>query len=74
MSEQRTTFTTLNSIIKEHPEWGNLPLVVYKDDGSYSYVDVASTIYTAQDADNDTCDLIETPDAPKHTVLVFDVS
>jgi hypothetical protein len=40
---------TLNQILKAHPEWGDLDVVVYRSDGSYDYVGASGAVYEAPD-------------------------
>lgn len=37
--------TTLRSLMQEHPEWADLPIVVYKPDGTHDYVGGAGNVY-----------------------------
>lgn len=33
--------TTLNDILKEHPEWGDLPVGIYTERGDIDFIDFA---------------------------------
>jgi hypothetical protein len=63
--------TSLRRLIAEHPEWADLPLVVYREDGDYDFVgtlDGAASVYptdltTARSDDDPTPTLLR--------VLVF---
>lgn len=33
--------TTLNTILKEHPEWGDLPVGIYTESGEIDFIDFA---------------------------------
>ena len=37
--------TTLRSLLEEHPEWADLPIVVYQPDGSCDWVGFSGTVY-----------------------------
>lgn len=36
---------TLGEILREHPDWKDLPVVVYCADGHYDYVGAAGDVY-----------------------------
>ena len=44
---------TLNDILKEHPEWGDLPIGVYVPDGTYDMIDGAGDVYVGADDEGD---------------------
>jgi len=44
--------TTLRSLIEEHPEWADLPLVVYREDGEYDWVGCSGAVYDHNPADD----------------------
>jgi len=54
---------TLRELIEEHPEWADLPIVIYNVCGEYEYVGGSASVYEHIDDDWDA----ENP--PK--VLVF---
>lgn len=58
---QPTEPTTLRQLLDTHPEWADLHIVVYRDDGTLHYLGAQGSAYEHQD-DNE-------PDCPK--VLVF---
>lgn len=40
---------TLKTLLEKHPEWGDLPLVVYCPDGHYDWVGAAGSAYPSRD-------------------------
>lgn len=50
--------TTLRSLIEQHPEWADLPIVVYREDGSYDWVGHSGDVYTDKDEDEDATVLV----------------
>ncbi len=44
---------TLKSLLAEHPEWGDLPIVVYTPDGRYDWLGGAAGVYTDDTPTND---------------------
>lgn len=44
--------TTLNDIIKKHPEYADLPVVIYREDGEYDWVGASGSVY-----DGKTCSI-----------------
>ncbi len=40
---------TLRELIEQHPEWADLPIVVYREDGHYDYVGCSGTVYEDED-------------------------
>ena len=53
---------TLKEIIKQHPEWADLDVVLYTgDNAEYQYVGAQAGVYTDTDLD----------ESPRRKVLVF---
>lgn len=44
---------TLRSLLEEHPEWADLPIVVYNPDGSCDWVGSSGTVYDGEITDVD---------------------
>jgi hypothetical protein len=40
---------TLETLLKKHPEWKKLPIVVYRPDGTIHYVGGSGTVYPSKD-------------------------
>jgi len=40
---------TLKTLLKKHPEWKDLPIVVYRKDGLYDYVGENGSAYEGND-------------------------
>jgi len=57
---------TLRTLYEEHPEWRDLPIVVYVPDGSYDWVGAAGDVYTSLTQDDPI-----NKDSPMVSVLVF---
>lgn len=53
--------TTLAELIKSHPEWADLPTVVYCKDGHYDYIGEAGMVYPATDEDTESEVLVFAP-------------
>jgi hypothetical protein len=54
--------TTLKELLEQHPEWANLPMVVYNGmNGEYDWVGASGSVYLGE----------ETEDGKKIKVLVF---
>jgi hypothetical protein len=64
---------TPRQLIEKHPEWADLPMVVYTSDGSYEHVGDSARVYTNETTDDPDADMSD-PATPKYTVLVFDPS
>ena len=63
--------TTLNEILKEHPEWGNLPVVVYDEHSEYyHYIGESGNVYEANDYENPDLDINDVNNK-SYPVLVF---
>lgn len=58
---------TLNDILKEHPEWGDIPVGVYMPDGHYDYLDGAGSVYLDEQDDVE----VREEGANRGPVLVF---
>jgi len=64
---------TLRDIVEQHPEWLDLPLVVYADGiEGYAYLDSYIRVYQSEDWEDQYCDK-EDPANVSYPVLVFDV-
>lgn len=61
------TMKTLNDILKEHPEWGDIPVGIYMPDGHYDMIDEAGDVYVDMRDD----DGVEYDDGRPTSVLVF---
>jgi len=59
---------TLRELIEQHPEWADLPIAVYRTDGSLDYIDASGTAYVGEDWPDDVEDVVEGTGNP---VLVF---
>jgi hypothetical protein len=59
---------TLRTLIEKHPEWANLPIVVYRTDGSYDFIGCSGSIYTGECTEEDK---IANPEIKTESVLVF---
>ena len=61
---------TLNQILREHPEWGDLPVALMRGDGTYEFVDESAMVYKAHTCDDPEADL---PDGAPGTypIVVF---
>jgi hypothetical protein len=57
---------TLRSLLEDHPEWAELPLVVCTSDGNYDWIDGAGSVYEGEWADD-----AGDPNGPVVPVLVF---
>jgi len=44
---------TLRTLMKEHPEWADLPIAVYREDGSYDYVGGSGAVYHTEDGEDE---------------------
>ena len=44
---------TLATLLRDHPEWADLPLVIYSDDGEYHFVGASGSVYVDNDEDNE---------------------
>lgn len=64
---------TLRQLLAEHPEWADLPIVVYTPSGEYSYVGAGCRVYTNETCDDPDADM-EDPATKKYMVLVLDPS
>lgn len=42
---------TLATLLRDHPEWANLPLVVMNGEGLYEYIGASASVYTDFDED-----------------------
>jgi len=40
--------TTLNDLIKKHPEYADLPVVIYRDNGDYDWVGWSGRVYESK--------------------------
>lgn len=40
---------TLKTLLEKHPEWADLPIVVYQSEGRYDYVGAAGLVYEDED-------------------------
>ena len=40
---------TLEKLYKENPEWRDLPIAIYRNDGSYDYIGAGGVIYESED-------------------------
>ena len=38
---------TLRRLMEEHPEWADLPIVVYREEGGYDWVGSSGDVYDA---------------------------
>lgn len=57
---------SLKELLAKHPDWADLPIVVYRPDGQYDWLDGAASAYTDtthEDPDNEA--------SPEVKVLVF---
>ena len=55
---------TLRELLEEHPEYADLPVAIYRSDGTYHYINRSGSVYIHKDR-------IKTPDEPEGPVLVF---
>jgi len=58
---------TLNDILKEHPEWGDMPVGIYMPDGHYDMIDGAGSVYVDKQDEED----VEYEEWETGPVLVF---
>lgn len=42
---------TLATLLRDHPEWADKPLVVMNGEGIYEYIGASATVYTDFDED-----------------------
>lgn len=59
----------LRELYEQHPEWHDLPLVVYREDGLYDYIDGAGMVYPGKDYPG--TDFDNEDDLGPDNVLVF---
>jgi len=59
---------TLNDLLKAHPEWADLPIAVYRNDGGLDYLGGAGSAYQSEDWEDLNAEAIEGTGSP---VLVF---
>lgn len=43
--------TTLSELLKRHPEWADLPIVIYTEDEEYHFVGCSGSVYEDEDED-----------------------
>ena len=56
--------TTLREILEAHPEWADIPIAIYRADGTYDFLGGGGTVYLDDKYSED--------DGTKHTeVIVF---
>lgn len=60
---------TLRQLLEQHPEWADLPMVVYTGHG-YEYVGCSGSVYKGEDYDDHGLD-VEDPLNKSTDVLVF---
>lgn len=46
---------TLRDIVETHPEWLDLPVVVYQSDGTYDWLDGSAAVYVAEAVEREKC-------------------
>ena len=61
---------TLKDILKEHPEWGDLPVAIYCNDGTYEMEGESATVYKAHTRDDPESDPESCPPGT-YPVVVF---
>lgn len=61
---------TLRQLLAEHPEWADLPLAVYTENGELDYVGCAGSVYQGEDYIDPDMDVSD-PRNVKIDVLIF---